>query len=285
MPNSGKAHMILDVHAHYWPSRSIFSPQTIAQAERVRGGPIEVVTDYRHYWANAPADTRVIIFGGKARRSGVWQDDIIIAEQVATDPKRYIGFLSLDLAQPGWREELEYGHQKLKLRGVKLLPMFAGFYPHSRKYDDFWAYVSRHHLPVLLHTGTTFLREALLKYTLPRHLDEVAVRFPDTIIIMAHMGHPYQGEALAVVRKHPNVYTDISALHDRPFQFFQSLMLATEYKVWPKILFGTDYPFSTVDAAMGGLEKVCQIELGGLRVPRNEVQQMIHRDTYRLLFG
>ena len=276
--------MILDVHAHYWPSRSIFTPQTIAQAERVRGGPIEVVTDYRHYWANAPADTRVIIFGGKARRSGIWQDDDTIARQVATDPGRYIGFLSLDLTQPGCREELERGHQDLKLRGVKLLPMFAGFYPQARQYDDFWAYVTRHHLPVLLHTGASFLSEALLKYTLPRHLDEVACRFPEARIIMAHLGHPYEGEALAVVRKHPNVYADISALHYRPFQFFHSLMLATEYRVWPKLLFGTDYPFGTVDETMAGLEKACQLELSGLRLPRHEIQQLIHRDTYALLF-
>ena len=103
-------------------------------------------------------------------------------------------------------------------------------------------------LPVLLHTGTTFVSQAALECTLPRHLDRVAMRFPDVKIIMAHLGHPYEGECVAVIRKHPNVYADVSALHYRPFQLYHSLMLVQEYGVWNKLLFGSDYPFTTVQA-------------------------------------
>ena len=28
---------------------------------------------------------------------------------------------------------------------------------------------------------------------------------------MAHLGHPYEGECVVVIRKHPNVYADVSA--------------------------------------------------------------------------
>lgn len=277
--------MITDVHAHYWPTASIFTPEAIAQIERAQGGPVNLVTDYAHYWANAPQGTRLILFGGKARLSGLWQDDEAVAQMVASDPARMIGFLSVDLAQPGWREELEHGHQDLKLRGVKLLPMYAGFYPQAREYDDFWTYVTRHQLPVIMHTGSTFISQAPIDRTLPRHIDEIAIRYPDTKIIMAHLAQPNDGEAIAVVRKHPNVYTDISSLHCRPFQLFHSLMLVTEYKIWPKILFGTDYPFTTVDETLAGFEKLCQIKIGGFHLPRNEVQAMIHRDSYSLLFS
>lgn len=277
--------MIVDVHAHYWPSSSAFTPSAIVQAERARGGPVDLVTDYVHYWANAPEDTKVILFGGKAKLAGFWQSDDDVACMVQSDPERYIGFLSVDLSTPNWHEELEYGHQVLKLRGVKLLPMYAGFYPNDRKYDDFWHYVTRHQLPVLLHTGTTFISQAPLDCTFPRHLDDVAIRFPDAKIIMAHLGHPYEGEAIVVARKHPNVYTDISALHYRPWQLFHSLMLVSEYKIWPKILFGTDYPFTTVNETLAGLERLCQTEIGGFRLPREEVEAMIHRDTLNLLFS
>ena len=67
------------------------------------------------------------------------------------------------------------------------------------------------------------------------------------------LGHPYEGECVAVARKHPNVYADISALHYRPFQLYHSLMLVQEYGVWDKMLFGTDYPFTTVNATIDGL--------------------------------
>lgn len=277
--------MIFDVHAHYWPDATAFSPDTQMQAERAKGAPVDLVTDYTRYWNHAPADTRVVLFGGKARLSGFWQEDDVVAKMVASDPDRYVGFLTLDLTQPNWRSELERGHRDLKLRGVKLMPMYAGFFPNDRQFDDFWSYVSRHALPVLLHTGTTFISQAPLECTLPRHLDEVAIRFPDAKLILAHIGHPYEAEAIVVARKHPHVYVDISALHYRPWQLFHSLMLVSEYRVWPKVLFGTDFPFTTVHETLAGLEKLRELEISGFRLPRDEVGAMIHRDTARLLFG
>ena len=115
---------------------------------------------------------------------------------------------------------------------------------------------------MLLHTGTTFVAQAPLECTLPRHLDRVATRFPEVRIIMAHLGHPYEGECVVVIRKHPNVYADVSALHYRPFQLYHSLMLVQEYGVWDKVLFGTDYPFTTVTASIDGVAEA-QRDAGG----------------------
>ena len=84
---------------------------------------------------------------------------------------------------------------------------------------------------------------------------------------MAHLGHPYEGECVAVIRKHPNVYADISALHYRPFQLYHSLMLVQEYGVWDKVLFGTDYPFTTVHASIDGLRSLNRM-LEGTALPR-----------------
>jgi uncharacterized protein len=68
--------------------------------------------------------------------------------------------------------------------------MYAGFMPQDERLDALWQYASHHHLPALLHTGTTFVSQAPLNCTLPRHLDEVATRFPQCKIILAHLGHP-----------------------------------------------------------------------------------------------
>jgi predicted TIM-barrel fold metal-dependent hydrolase len=140
-------------------------------------------------------------------------------------------------------------------------------------------------MPVLLHTGTTFVRQAPLEYTYPRHLDAVAIRFPEARIVMAHLGHPFEVECIAVIRKHPNVYADISALHYRPFQFFHSLMLVQEYGVWHKLLFGTDYPFTTVGATIATLGRLNEM-MGAseqLRLDEAAIAAMIHRDALALL--
>jgi predicted TIM-barrel fold metal-dependent hydrolase len=148
-----------------------------------------------------------------------------------------------------------------------------------------WQYATRHGLPVLLHTGTTFVDKAPLECTLPRLIDDVAIRFPQVKIIMAHLSHPYEGECVVTIRKHPNVYADCSALHYRPFQLYHSLMLLQEYGVWNKLLFGSDYPFTTVDASLEGMRKLNDM-VSGSALPRlnmEMMEQMFSRDTLKTL--
>ena len=212
-------------------------------------------------------------------------DDEYVAQYIDSDPDHLIGFLSVDPTQPGWQQEMEYGHQELGMKGIKLLSMYAGFYPNDEQLDPLWQYATDHQLPVLLHTGTTFVAQAPLDCTLPRHLDSVATRFPQVRIIMAHLSHPYEGECVVVIRKHPNVYSDISALHYRPFQLYHSLMLVQEYGVWDKLLFGTDYPFTTVDASIDGLYGLNRM-LDGTAMPRldeGQIKALIERDSLGIL--
>lgn len=278
--------MIVDVHTHYFRYPEHFSEDFKEQSKRARNGvETDLTVRWPDYAATAQACGKTIVFGGKARLAGLWVPDHEVAGYVAQHPDRLIGFLSLDPTQPGWRDELEEGHKNLKLRGIKLMPMYAGFSPADPQIDDLWLYAAKHRLPVLLHTGTTFIDKAPLHFTLPRLLDEVAIRFPEVRIIMAHLGHPYEGECVVVARKHANVYADVSALHYRPFQLYHSLMLVQEYGVWNKILFGTDYPFTTADASLAGLRGLNNM-LEGTHLPRLDMEQMermIHRDSLRLL--
>jgi predicted TIM-barrel fold metal-dependent hydrolase len=278
--------MIIDVHSHAWDFPRHFSSDFCQQARRARAGQeVDLTIRYEDYRRTASEDVRTIIFGGKARLSGLWVDDRYVADYAAAHPNRLIGFLSVDPTQPGWEEELQFGHQELKLRGIKLLSMYAGFRPDEPRLDPLWQYAQRHQLPVLLHTGTTFIAQAPLECTLPRHLDVVATRFPEVRIIMAHLGHPYEGECVVTARKHPHLYADISALHYRPFQFYHSLMLVQEYGIWDKVLFGTDYPFTNVDATLAGLRSLNRM-LEGTALPRvNEeaIERMIYRDTLKLI--
>jgi predicted TIM-barrel fold metal-dependent hydrolase len=278
--------MIVDVHCHVWEYPRDFNSDFREQAKRARAGvEIDLTAHYEEYRAHCSEDVATVVFGGKARLSGLWVSDEYVAQCVAAHPDTLIGFLSVDPTQEGWEEEMYFGHQELGLKGIKLLPMYAGFYPQDKKLDALWQYATKHNLPVLLHTGTTFISQAALEYTLPRHLDEVAIRFPDVKIIMAHLGHPYEGECIVTARKHPNVYADISALHYRPFQLYNSLMLVQEYGVWDKILFGTDYPFTTVDATIEGLHNLNRFTEGsGLpRLDEERIEKMIYRDALPLL--
>jgi predicted TIM-barrel fold metal-dependent hydrolase len=277
--------MIIDIHSHAFLYPEHFSEGFREQSRRARNADVDLSVRWNEYTAGARQCRRTVVFGGKAKLSGLWVPDQYVANYVSQNPDKLIGFLSVDPTQPGWREELREGHQDLKLKGIKLLSMYAGFRPNQPELDDLWKYASLHGLPVLLHTGTTFIQQAPLECTLPRHLDDVAIRFPDVKIIMAHLSHPYEGECIATIRKHPNVYADCSALHYRPFQLYHSLMLVQEYGVWDKVLFGSDYPFTTVDASLEGMRGLNSM-LEGTSLPRlnmDKMEKMFERDSLRLL--
>ncbi len=278
--------MIIDVHSHTWSFPKDFSEDFRQQARRARAGmEVDLTVRYEDYRAATGEAVRTIVFGGKALLAGLWVNDQYVANYVAAHPDALIGFLSVDPTQEGWQEEMRFGHQELKLRGIKLLPMYAGFRPDDPILNPLWQYARENRLPVLLHTGTTFIAQAPLECTLPRLIEPVALRYPDVKIILAHLGHPYEGECVVTIRKHANVYADISALHYRPFQFYHSLMLVQEYGVWDKLLFGTDYPFTTVDATLKGLRGLNEM-LAGTALPRLNVEAMeamIYRDALEIL--
>lgn len=278
--------MIVDVHSHTWRYPDHFGADFRRQAIRARAGTeVDLTVRYEDYRATCPPETVTIVFGGKARLSDQWVDDRFVADYVNRHPENLLGFMCLDPTQAGWENEMREGREELGLCGIKLLPMYAGFQPDDERLDPLWRYAEKHQLPVLLHTGTTFISQAPLNCTLPRHLDPVAIRFPEVRIIMAHLGHPYEGECIVVARKHPHVYADISALFYRPFQLYQSLMLVQEYGVWHKILFGTDYPFTTVNETIAGVRGLNDM-LEGTRLPRlkvDEIEKLIYRDSLSLL--
>lgn len=97
------------------------------------------------------------------------------AGAVARDARRLISFLSVDPTQDGWEREMRVGHEELGLRGIKLLPMYAGFSPDDPKLEPLWRYAEKNGLPVLLHMGTSFIAQAPLAFTLPRLMERAAL--------------------------------------------------------------------------------------------------------------
>jgi predicted TIM-barrel fold metal-dependent hydrolase len=62
-------------------------------------------------------------------------------------------------------------------------------------------------------------------------------------------------------------------------------MLVQEYGVWDKVLFGSDYPFTTVSASIDGLRRLNAM-LDGTALPRlneAEIEVLIHRDSLAVL--
>ena len=88
-----------------------------------------------------------------------------------------------------------------------------------------------------------------------------------------------------VIRKHPHVYADISALFYRPWQFYNMLIAAQEYKVTHKLLFGTDYPFARSRESIDGLRNANDVtgHSGLPSVTEQTINGILNRDALALL--
>jgi predicted TIM-barrel fold metal-dependent hydrolase len=202
------------------------------------------------------------------------------ADFVRADPARRIGFLSVDPEDAGVMDELERSIGDLGLRGMKLGPNYQGFEPLGAGARRVYAFAEQHRLPIVFHQGTSPIREAPLRYAHPLVMDEIAIAFPELRIVMAHLGHPWQADTIAVIRKHPHVYADVSAGFYRPWSFCTAMRLATEWNVLHKLLLGSDFPIATARETIDGLRMVnAPIAGTGMpRVPDEAVEAIIERD-------
>lgn len=273
-----------NVHTHTWNASLHFRPETIRETDVSRGYPLDLSVQLQPFLEdNAPFE-KVVVFGLKARLTGYWVPDDYVAQFVAQAPEKLVGFASCDPTQREHFDELKYAIEHLKLRGVKMGPIYAGFDPRDPVCDAVYRYCQELGLPILFHTGTTFNSQAPLKYAHPELLDDVASRYPGLKMVLAHLGHPFSEECLVTIRKHPNLYADVAALYYRPWQFYNSLILAQEYKVTHKLLFGTDYPF-TKQESIPGLRHVNDIigQSGLPRVSEQVIEEILGRDALALL--
>jgi uncharacterized protein len=200
-------------------------------------------------------------------------------------PDKIIGFMALHPRDPQLFDEIERATQDLGLRGIKLGPNYQNFDPVGAEAFRLYGRAQELRLPILFHQGTSPVRFADLDYAHPRHMDRVATAFPDLKIIMAHIGHPWHTDCIAVVRKHPNVFADISGNFYRPWQYYTGLRLATEWGILPKLLFGSDYPIATPQETIDAIYRVND-PIAGTNlppVPIAEFEQVIHRESLSLL--
>ncbi len=158
-------------------------------------------------------------------------------------PNRLIGFAGVDVPAADAIKQLEYAIESLELEGVKLVPPVQKFDITDSKYTPFFRKLSEYSIPLWTHTGHQVSTVgSIAKFGHPQLIDELALKFPDLVIIMGHMGIPWFWDAFSVALRHPNVYVDISA-HSHFYTYFP-FDLFTAYDIEDKVLFASDHPLS-----------------------------------------
>jgi predicted TIM-barrel fold metal-dependent hydrolase len=99
------------------------------------------------------------------------------------------------------------------------------------------------------HTGP--LRPSETGRPIP-YIDQVAIDFPELVIVGGHIGYPWTEEMVAVARKHEHVHIDTSAYTSRRIP--PELIRYLKADGRDKVLFGTNHPMISPARALEHLD-------------------------------
>lgn len=294
---------MIDVHTHAFPDAATGRAwQELAGFPAVRPGTAE---DLAARMAQAGIERSVVLLFPRSRQRaealraelGPHADEREIAAIVAgeigalnawgcalaaRDP-RFVAFVGVNPRFQG-PDEIAAGIREAHAagaRGVKIIPPAMGLYPDDPLLEPAFATAAALGLPVLSQSGSggTAPPGERGHYGRPAAWDPVLRRHRGLRVILAHLGHGYEDELVALIRAHDTVLTDTSlrlgSPRDRgpwPAAGVRALIrrLGSE-----RVLFGTNYPVTDPVA--------CRARLESLGLRDEELRRIGHDNAGRLL--
>ena len=179
-----------------------------------------------------------------------------VAEWVRLHPNRFAGLATVDLDRPmAAVRELRRRVRDDGFVGLRVVPWLWNAPPTDRRYYPLFAECVELGVPFCTQVGHTGpLRPSETGRPIP-YIDQVALDFPELIIVCGHVGYPWTEEMVAVARKHENVYIDTSAytIKRLPQELVRFMKTRTGQR---KVLFGTNYPMIAHSYALAGLDEL-----------------------------
>ncbi len=177
-----------------------------------------------------------------------------VASFVAQAPDRLLGVGSADISKPmAAVREIRRCVRELGFKAIRVLPWLWEVPPTDRRFYPVYTACCELGVPFCTqigHTGPLMTSEV----GRPIYLDQVAIDFPELVIVAGHIGYPWTEEAIAVATKHEKVHIDTSAYTVRRYP--AALVDFMRGHGRAKVLFGTNYPMITPAKALEGLDKL-----------------------------
>ncbi len=294
--------MIVDCHTHIWESPDQLGQLDLGGAmkpsrRRPTGWPggnapagksvwrTIPAADPDHHWAETATVDKSIVLGFKSRYLHAEIPNRYVADYVSRFPQKLIGFAGIDPTEAGAAAEVRAAKEDLRLRGITVSPANQDFHPSDSRAMDVYAEAERLGMPILFHPSGNFTEESKLEFGRPYLLDEVARTFPNLRMVIAQLGQPWVDETICMLGKHHHVFADVSGLLGRPWQAYNALVSAHQAGVIDKLLFGSDFPYTSAPACIEALYSINQLAQGTNLplVPREALRGIVERDALALL--
>jgi uncharacterized protein len=166
-----------------------------------------------------------------------------VAELLREYPDRFIGLARIS-ALHGMRgvRELERRVREEKFHALGVSALVDGIPASDRRYYPLYAKAVELGIPVRIYSSMNYATDRPYDLGHPRHLDQVAIDFPELTIIGGLGGWPWVNEMVALVRRHPRLHLDTSAHRARylgqPGSGWEMLMQFGNTLIQDKVLVG-----------------------------------------------
>jgi predicted TIM-barrel fold metal-dependent hydrolase len=290
--------MIVDCHTHIWQSPDQLGQLELGELPRnLRARPARAgvpnrtawrsvpAADPEHHWAQSSAVDKSIVLGFKSRYLQAEIPNQYVSDYVARYPQKLIGFAGIDPTEDSASEEVRIAKIDLRLRGITISPANQDFHPADTRAMLVYEQAEELAMPILIHPSGQYTEQSKLEFGRPYLLDEVARSFPNLRLIIAQLGQPWVDETICLLGKHPNVFADVSGMLSRPWQAYNALVQAHQAGVIDKLLFGSDFPYTSAEDCIEALYSINQLAQGTNLpvVPREALRGIVERDTLSLL--
>jgi predicted TIM-barrel fold metal-dependent hydrolase len=142
----------------------------------------------------------------------------VIPRVHAEFPGRFITMAVLD-PRDGMRavRELERLVREDGAMGFRVSPLYTCIPADDRRYYPLYAKCVELDVPVRIYTSMNYANDRPYDLGHPRHIDNVAIDFPELRIIAGLSGWPWISDMIGLLRRHPNLYCDTAAHRPRHF--------------------------------------------------------------------
>ena len=178
-----------------------------------------------------------------------------VAGFVREAPNRLVGVGSVDISRPMEAvREIRRCVRELGFKAIRVLPWLWELPPTHARFYPVYAECCELGIPFCTQVGHTGpLRPSEFGRPIP-YIDQVAIDFPELVVVGGHIGYPWTEEMIAVCTKHPNVYIDTSAYTVKRYP--PSLVSYLSGHGRTKVLFGTNWPMIAPKKALEGLDEL-----------------------------
>jgi predicted TIM-barrel fold metal-dependent hydrolase len=226
---------IVDAHTHLFPERL---------AAAIRGFFVQYLSKDAFQYSYVWKDARAILEAAGVSRC--WTLPYVRQPNGARALNRWMAetFAADSFVEPGAtvhpgddvRSVVDEALDSLGLRVFKLHCSVGDYSLTDERLHPLWRRLSENGTPVVVHLGHSAAGNTEAGEL--AELEAVAQRWPEARIILAHCAAPAVSEALALLRRHPNLHADLTPVvfHLAPIQPGSLDGLET------RILFGSDVP-------------------------------------------